>query len=193
MKIIRGIIYLFFFLALFASICWYQTKKDWEPVVTTFTLVASIFAIIIEQWITDLENKKQLLRSLDHELRINISILDDIKKIKVDLNEFKNIPQFVIFNINQVICSKYFSSKVDKDFHDLLIQYQLLLLDFNSGLRIQELEILISNFDQKKINSSYKNMIDSRFPKDLNNITERIANKLKEMYKSRKFLFDLAS
>ncbi|HKZ37765.1 MAG TPA: hypothetical protein VJ184_08955, partial [Chryseolinea sp.] len=123
-RLIVPVTFVFLLAALAASVGWLVTSPDWEPAVTSLTLVTAITGLFIDRWLAARERRRQMLRALVHEIYMNLGVFREIQSIapNTKTSSPKMMPRFYNSTLATVIASGVFATDKDamlwKLFHD---------------------------------------------------------------------------
>lgn len=113
-------------IAFAASVGWLLSKPDWEPAITTLTLLTAITGLFIERWLSEREQRSQLLVALVHELHMNAVVfkqVDDVVERSASVRVIM-MPRFYNTTLASVIATGRFADSRDarlwKLMHDWL-------------------------------------------------------------------------
>lgn len=97
------------------AILWLIATPDYEPVITCLTLLTALTGLFIDRWLSAREKRRQLLKSLAHELKMNMQVALDVERIASDTEDRrpKMLPRFYNSTLGTIIATGEFASKRD--------------------------------------------------------------------------------
>lgn len=116
---------------------------DFESAASCFALVAAVTGLFITRWLAEKERRRALLRSLSHEIYMNLQVLKDPKfqpqsETSVSVAVF---PRFYISTLQATISSGAFANEIDKELFKLMHNWLQRAGEFNHRLDISEAQI----------------------------------------------------
>lgn len=165
------------------AIVWWSTEKDFEPLLTTLGLLATITGIFGERWATANEKRTELLRALLNERSSNAEILAD-SRFQANSHRLGRPLVFprLIMSVNEtVIASGVFAERQDSELFLLLHQWRHTVNEFNRRLDITELRTF-TNLSSPEILSLYEALQESKEFHDAVTLNEHITDVLKSKY-----------
>ena len=111
--------------ALFIGVAWFYAKPDYEPALTSLVMLSAIFGLFLERLVSEREKRRQLLKSLLHELFMNVGVAKDIRSLKTKEKSKTGLflPSFYTTTLTSVIASGCFCSGKDKKLFKLLTSW----------------------------------------------------------------------
>ncbi|WP_296461550.1 hypothetical protein [Rubinisphaera sp.] len=108
--------------ALFAAVGWLIVAPEFEPVITCLTLLTAITGLFIDRWLSEREHRRRLLRSLTHEIYLNLQVLKQLEQITTaaSSNGPLMLPRFYNATLSIVIASGVFSTDMDSQLWKML-------------------------------------------------------------------------
>ncbi len=163
-------------LALLISILWNFNNPDYEPVVTSLALLASIVGYFAERLHSEKENRRSQLQILIHEICNNISVLTSqpLTPDTIVTNKPLIYPRLYVSALQSVIASGLFNSKKDKKLFKLLHSSQQRTLEFNRCLDITELRTF-SKLDPAEIKALHNGALNSNARKNVNDVLAELS------------------
>ncbi|MFN7737977.1 MAG: hypothetical protein ACK5O8_17815 [Pirellula sp.] len=129
--------------ALITSLAWLVKTHEYEPFITMLSLLAAITGLIIDRWLGEREQRYRLLRSLGHELYMNLGVLNDVDSLsKTKEKKVIIFPRFYNSVLNSVIATGVFSSKKDEKLWNLLHGWMSRSIVANTRLQASEIYLL---------------------------------------------------
>ncbi|MBD2251792.1 hypothetical protein [Nostoc parmelioides] len=165
------------------AIVWWSTEKDFEPLLTTLGLLATITGIFGERWATANEKRTELLRALLNERSSNAEILAD-SRFQASYHRLGRPLVFprLIMSVNETaIASGVFAEGQDSELFLLLHQWRHTVNEFNRRLDITELRTF-TNLSSPEILSLYEALQESKEFHDAVTLNEHITDVLKSKY-----------
>ena len=156
----KHIIPVFLIFALIGALLWLIYAPDFEPVVTSIALLASLLSIYFDRIIAEKDRKKEILRALANELYLNIEVLKNLKLFCApeNINKPHIYPRFYISSLSNAISSGIFTGKKDKLLWKLMNSWLQRSNDYNNRLTISEINVfsnisLAAEFNNKLTSS----------------------------------------
>ena len=145
-------------IAAFTAIAWCISTPDFEPFVSLLTLIAAITGLVIDRWLGERERRTALLRSLAHEVYINLQIMNNplFQKEVEKSSTIPVFPRFYLATLQSTISSGTFATEKDEKLFKLMHGLLQRSIEFNHRLDITEFQIfskptpeVISQFREK--------------------------------------------
>lgn len=160
--------------ALITSFVWLVKTVDFEPLITFLSLLAAITGLVIDRWLSGREQRYRLLRSLGHELYMNLGVLNAVDDLsKTAENKVIIFPRFHNSVLNSVIATGVFSLKRDEKLWNFLHAWMDRSTQVN--VRLQCAEFFVLN-NPSSASGFYKKMYTGQV-----------------MFETRKALIDLST
>lgn len=104
------------------SVVWLSTSPDFEPMITSLTLLAAITGLLIDRWLSEREHRRKLLKALMHEIYMNLAVLREIYTKVQPLGDASPIvlPRFYNTTLSTVIADGVFATERDAKLWKLL-------------------------------------------------------------------------
>jgi hypothetical protein len=139
------------FLLLVSAFCiavsWLFVATDFEPAITSLSLLAAIMGLFIDRWLAERDNRRRLLRSLKHETYMNLKVLEILTKMAPDqvTNTPIVLPRFYNSTLSAVIASGAFSTDADSQLWNRLHSWLQASIEANNRIGIAEMYTLFNN------------------------------------------------
>jgi len=139
-RLIVPVTFVFLLAALAASVVWLVTTPDWEPAVTSLTLVTAITGLFIDRWLAERERRRQMLRALVHEIYMNLGVLREIQSIapNTETRSPRMMPRFYNSTLATVIASGAFATDKDAKLWKLLHDWMQRSTEANNRFTLTE-------------------------------------------------------
>ncbi|MBW4632152.1 MAG: hypothetical protein KME30_09685 [Iphinoe sp. HA4291-MV1] len=165
------------------AVYWWTKETNYESLVTSLGLLATITGIFAERLASAIEKRKELVRALQNECISNMNILFDIQS---NLDSHKHgrplvFPRLMMSVTETAIASDVFAERKDRELFLLLHQWRHTVNEFNRRLDITELRTF-TNLSPQEIHSLYEALQESKEFNDALTLTKLLASILKSKY-----------
>jgi hypothetical protein len=146
----RLIVPITFFLLVSAfciAVWWLTVATEFEPAITSLSLLAAIMGLFIDRWLAERENRRRLLRSLKHETFMNLRVLEILTKTTPDqvTTTPLALPRFYNSTLSAVIASGAFSTDADSQLWNRLHSWLQGSIEANNRIAMAEVYTLLNN------------------------------------------------
>jgi hypothetical protein len=162
---------------------WTQDLNNFEPLLTSLGLLATITGIFGERLASAIEKRRELLRALLNECISNNEILSN-DRFNSNLHKQGRpivFPRLIMSVTETAIISGVFAERKDRELFSLLHQWRHTVTEFNRRLDITELRTF-TNLSPQEIHSLYQALQESKEFNDAGNLTTQLADVLKSKY-----------
>ena len=133
-------------LGLLAAIGWFISSPEFEPLITTLALLATVTALVVERLVSVRERRHELLYSLVHELFLNRNILID-PRFNLDNppdGEPRVYPRLHVSTLETAIASGAFTASRDRKLFKWMHRWKQRAGEFNRRLDLSELRTFMN-------------------------------------------------
>lgn len=118
-------------------------RPGFESASTLFALVAAVLGLVIDRWVSDRERRRELLRSLVHEVYMNLNVLGEYCGASTENRAMKIHSRFYASVLQVAFASGAFSRPADRTLFKLMGDWLQRSIDFNQRLLAMEIDLIL--------------------------------------------------